>query len=256
MSAASAIVALAEEALDRARLLEHLPQDPEQRDDVDAAGPAMDHRAQLRVRRLRVEAAGRNAPARGPSTRRQRLDRVEHARDAPERQRRRAEPDDLLVRRHGVAADNLDRIGRRIVAVVGLVELVPAAARATASITDGSATVLGAVRPDWGLPQSVPQKLVIGSPALHIGQSAAAKFSGALYSASAKLGTPSVDHRLQAIADLDRRQHRAARLPHELGAALECLPGVAHVVGKQHALAGHLARVERAQREVVVAAGC
>ncbi len=62
-----------------------------------------------------------------------------------------------------------------------------------------------------------------------------------------------VDDRLHAIADLDGREHRAAGVIDERCAALECLPGVAHVVGEEHSLALHQPGVEAAQRELAVA---
>ncbi len=74
-------------------------------------------------------------------------------------------------------------------------------------------------------------------PAAQSGHADALKFSGALYSASAMFGTPSVGDRFEAIVDLHRRQHRAAGLPHQRRAARERLPGIPHIVGQQHALA-------------------
>jgi len=50
------------------------------------------------------------------------LDRLHHAGDAAERQGRGHEPDHLAVRRRREAADHLDRIGRRVDAVVRPVE--------------------------------------------------------------------------------------------------------------------------------------
>ena len=52
------------------------------------------------------------------------LDRLQHARDAPERQRRGAESHDLLVGRCAVAADDLHGIGGRVLAIVVLVQLL------------------------------------------------------------------------------------------------------------------------------------
>ena len=73
-------------------------------------------------------AAGSNArtnvAGRAPRMRDERLDGVEHAGHAPERQRRGAEADDLAVRRVAVAPDDLDRIGRGVLAVVVLIERV------------------------------------------------------------------------------------------------------------------------------------
>ena len=83
----------------------------------------MDHGAELRVRRFRIELP-HVFRRRRPHDARQRLDGVEDAGDAAERQRRRAEPHDLLVLRLRVAADDLDRIGRRVFAVVRLVQLL------------------------------------------------------------------------------------------------------------------------------------
>ena len=98
-------------------LLEHLAQDPEERDEVDAARPAVHHRAQLWMRRGRIEAADERRRLR-PHDREQRRDRVDDAADPPERQRRRAEAGDLAIRRIGERPHQVDGIGRRLLAVV------------------------------------------------------------------------------------------------------------------------------------------
>ena len=52
------------------------------------------------------------------------LDRLEHARDAAERQRRRAESNDLTVRGLSPPAHDLNRIGRRVWIVEALVQSI------------------------------------------------------------------------------------------------------------------------------------
>ena len=52
------------------------------------------------------------------------LNRLQDARDSPERQGRCAEADDLAIRRRIPPADNLDRIGRRIRKVEALVQAI------------------------------------------------------------------------------------------------------------------------------------
>jgi hypothetical protein len=75
------------------------------------------------MRRLRIETPDvvgrRRAERRG-----ERIDRVEHALDAAEGQRGGAEADDLLIARRAVAAHDLHRVGRGVLAVVGLVETI------------------------------------------------------------------------------------------------------------------------------------
>ena len=92
------------------RLLEHLPQDPQQRREIDAARPAVHHRPQLGVRRAPARTRGRTAAGRGPMMRNSGRDRVEHAGHAAERERRGAEAGDLPIRRiaerpHAAAPD-------------------------------------------------------------------------------------------------------------------------------------------------------
>ncbi len=103
--------------------LEHLPQDPEQRGDVVAARPAVHHRPQLadaRVPDRTPHVLGRARPHDGE----QRVDGVEHAGDAAERQRRGAEAGDFPIARIGEGPDAVDRIARRVLAVVVAIETV------------------------------------------------------------------------------------------------------------------------------------
>jgi len=86
-------------------------QHPEQGDDVRTADPAMDHSAQLRVCRLRIEAPDVSRRL-GPHRTRHGFDGAEDGRDAPERERRRAKADDLLVLRFHISPDDLHRVGR------------------------------------------------------------------------------------------------------------------------------------------------
>ena len=117
------IVPRQEELLDRARAIEHLPEDPQQRNDVRAARPPVDEAGKRRRLAPRVEPAdvvGR-AIARD---RNEPLDRLQDARDAAERQRGRAEADDFTIVGPLEATDDLDRVGSRVRAVEVSVQLV------------------------------------------------------------------------------------------------------------------------------------
>ncbi len=81
----------------------------------------MHHRAQFRMSGLRVEPAHIRGRI-GSKHARQGLHGVEHAAHPPERERRRAEPDDFLGFTPRIAPDDLDWIGRRILAVVRRVQ--------------------------------------------------------------------------------------------------------------------------------------
>ena len=89
-----------------------------------AAGPAVHHRPQLRMTATRDRIALTYSA--GPRThdREQRVDRVEHARDAAERQRRRAEARDLPIARVRERPYAVDGIARRLFAVVVAIERV------------------------------------------------------------------------------------------------------------------------------------
>ena len=115
------VVAFEEEIFDRPGAVDHLPHDPQQRDQIRSARPPMDDIGERGAVTMGIEAAhvGRRLAA---HHRQHALDRLQHARDAPERQRRGAEADDLAILRRLPPADNLDRIGRRIRIVEALVQ--------------------------------------------------------------------------------------------------------------------------------------
>ena len=102
---------------------EHLPQHPQQRGDVLAARPPVHHRPQFRVTRARVEAPDE---LRGPRPQdvEERVDRVQHARDAAEGERRRTEAGDLAIARVSEGPDPVHRIADGLLAVVVAVESV------------------------------------------------------------------------------------------------------------------------------------
>lgn len=110
-----------EERLNGLVAFEHLPKNPEQRDQVDAAGPAVHHRSQFRRRVRRIELANerRRVRAHDPE---ERADRVEDARDASERKTRGAEGSDLAIVPARERPDEMNRVGRRLVAVVRVVQ--------------------------------------------------------------------------------------------------------------------------------------
>jgi len=112
------VVAFEKESFDGAGTIDHLFDDPQQRDDVGSANPAMHEPGKRVLLADGIERAnvGRRSIA---DNRHQPLDRLEHARHPAKRQRRRAEADHLAIVGTLVAADNLNRIGRRI----GVVEL-------------------------------------------------------------------------------------------------------------------------------------
>ena len=88
------------------------------RDDVGFARPAVDDAGERRAVAARIEAPDVGGRRR-PDHRQHPLDRLQHARHAPERERRRDEADDLAVVVALEAPDDLNRIGRRI----GMVEV-------------------------------------------------------------------------------------------------------------------------------------
>ncbi len=90
MSGADGIVAFEEEPFDRARTVDHLLQDPQQRDDVRPANPAVHEPGERLLLSDGIERAhvGRRPIA---DNRQQPLDRLEDARHAAEGERRRAE---------------------------------------------------------------------------------------------------------------------------------------------------------------------
>jgi len=114
-------VAVEKKPLDRPCLRDHPTQDPQQRDQVHAANPAVHEWAQAVTVARGVEVAderGRTVP----QHREQRLGRAQHARHPAERQRRRAERDHLPVGRGGVATHDMDRIDRRFDVIEGDVQ--------------------------------------------------------------------------------------------------------------------------------------
>jgi len=117
------VVALEKEAFDRPGAIDHLAEQPQQRDDVGLADPAMDD-----ARERRRVAPGIEAPdvggRRWAHDRQHALDRLQDARNAPERQRTRDEPDDLAIVVALEPPDDVNRIGRRIRVVEVRVELV------------------------------------------------------------------------------------------------------------------------------------
>ena len=70
-----------------------------------------------------------NAAGCGPIAAQQRLDRLDHAGHAAERQRRRAESDHLAIVAIGISTDDVNRIGRRIDVIEGAIEVVQACSR-------------------------------------------------------------------------------------------------------------------------------
>ena len=124
------IVAGHEEALDRSRFAQHPLQDQQQRHQVASADPAMHERIDAGAMRARVERADEGRRRRAHHGH-QRFDRLQHARDAAERQRRGAEADHLLVLRRRVAADDLDRIGGGVRVIETAVEILESIANSS-----------------------------------------------------------------------------------------------------------------------------
>jgi len=104
--------------IDRSRAIGHLPHQPQERDDVAAARPAVDDAVERRGVAAGVEAAEIGGRL-GTHHREDALDRLQHAQHAAEGERSRHETDDLAVVVLRVAPDDLNRVGRR----VGIVEV-------------------------------------------------------------------------------------------------------------------------------------
>lgn len=113
------------ELLEASVTIEHLAQNPEQRDQVNAARPAVHHRAKLGVRGVGFEASHEGGRMRSQDPE-QRGNRVDDARDPAKRECRRAEPGDLAILVAAIRPHEMHGVCRRLLAVVGVVELVEA----------------------------------------------------------------------------------------------------------------------------------
>ena len=98
-------------------------QHPDERDEIRPARPAVDQSGERRPIPARIEAAyvGRRMRT---HDREETLNRLEHAGDAPERQRTGAEADDFAIVGPFEPPHDLDRIGGRIRVVEALVETI------------------------------------------------------------------------------------------------------------------------------------
>jgi len=159
------------EAFNRAVFLQHAPQDQHQRQQIAAADPPVHQRLEPVLLLGGLEGTDKRRGMR-PDHAEQRLDRLEHAGHASKRQARGAKPHHLAIRRVGEPADDVHRVGGRVQVIEADVQVVER-------------------RPHPHRVRGVlAQNEAIGTPDRHSGQSPAAWFSGALYSASAKLGAP------------------------------------------------------------------
>jgi len=111
-------MAFEKKSFDRSRAIDHLPQDPQQRDQVGAARPPMDDGGEGRTIAARIELPHVRRRLRSHD-REHALDRLQHAQHATERERPGDESDHLAVVVFRETADDLYRIGGR----VGMVEL-------------------------------------------------------------------------------------------------------------------------------------
>ena len=120
---ASAATPSAKKPFERPAALDHLPEQPQQRDQVDPAGPAMHQRKERRAVHLGLEAPHE---LRGllAHHRHQRLDGVQDALNPAERQRRRAECHDLAIGGMAEAPDDPDGIGDDVLEIEGGIEIV------------------------------------------------------------------------------------------------------------------------------------
>ena len=116
------IVALKEERLDRP-LLQHPLKDDDERRQIVALRPPMNDAAS-RSRACRAGSKDRTYAAGDAPSPQEAFDRLQHARNAPKGERRRAESSDFPVRGIVEAAHELDGIGGRIDAVERRVERV------------------------------------------------------------------------------------------------------------------------------------
>ena len=116
------IVTLEKERLDRS-LLQHALKDEDERGEIVALRPAMDDRLEVARLPSRIERAHVRR-GRRPHHGEQPLDRLQHARDTSERERRGAESRDLAIGGIFEAADELYGVGGGIDAVERAVERV------------------------------------------------------------------------------------------------------------------------------------
>jgi len=117
------VVLSEKEVFDRSALIDHLPDDPQQRDDVGTARPAMDDGGEVGTLARRVEQRDELRRTRAHD-RQHALDRLQDARHASERERSGDEPDDFALVAPLVSADDLNRIRRGIRIVVFGIEPV------------------------------------------------------------------------------------------------------------------------------------
>jgi len=119
------IFAFGEEPFDRSPAIEHLVHQPHQGHDVFGSRPAMTDAGKRATIARRLESAhvfGRTIAKDGHES----LDRLEHARDAAERQRRRAERHDFEIFGPPVSPNDLNRVGGRVRRVEAVVETIEA----------------------------------------------------------------------------------------------------------------------------------
>jgi len=117
------VVARDEEPLDGPGLAQHPLQDEQQRHEIASADPAMHQRVDRGPVASRIERADERRRVRAHDGE-QRFDGLEHAGDAAEGERGRAEADDLAIVRRGVAPDDVDRIGRGVGVVERAIEVL------------------------------------------------------------------------------------------------------------------------------------
>jgi len=111
------------ESFNRPGAIQHLAQQPQERDDVGLARPAVHDAGKRRGIAPRIEAPHVGGRLR-PDHRKDPLDGLYDARHPAERERRGDEADDLAIVVSAVAPDDLDRIGGGIGDVEAVVEAV------------------------------------------------------------------------------------------------------------------------------------
>jgi hypothetical protein len=129
------IVACHEETLDRTRFTQHSLQDEQQRNEIPTSDPAVDDRIDRGSIARRVEAPHETGWVRAHGSD-ERLDGVQYARNAAERERCGAEPDDLSVLRRRIAPDDMDRIGCGVDVIECPVEIVETRRQLVSRIPD------------------------------------------------------------------------------------------------------------------------